>query len=387
MTKVLSRQAIIDKIDTFVPAKAGLSINPEKTQNFSPGRIERIDKSRMIDVLQGFPEQCRLALGITTKAKLRFGKTGINKIIFSGVGGSASGADLVRSYLYLKCKIPVCVLREFSLPAFVDNSTLAFILSYSGNTEEALSSYQQARKKKAKIIVISSGGKLKDYAFSDKVDFIELPKGIPPRCALGYLSIIPLGLLAKLGFIKSIKIEAEETIRVLERLRQNSLNPCRGPEENIAKSVAQRLWNHFVAAYSCSMHFDVCALRFRSHLAENAKALSSSNFFPETSHNEIEGWHNPKQICKGSAVVLFRDKNIHPRISKRMDIFCSMLKKEGITPIEIWAHGKGLLAKILSSIYTGDLISYYLAILYSVDPTPIERIEYLKQKMAGKESI
>lgn len=346
------------------------------------GNIKKLDKSGMLDLLLDFPAQCTAAKAIAENTKLLFENKDFNKIVFAGMGGSAIGGDLVRSYLYFECKTPILVLREYTLPAYVDSSTLVFISSYSGNTEETLSAYASAKEKGSILIVVSSGGALKECAVKDNVTFIEIPKGLPPRCALGYLSIIPLCVLAKLGMIKDVSPSLNQSIEVLEELKDKNLNPCIGLKDNIAKSLAVKLFNKFAIIYTGSLHFDICATRLRGQLAENAKALSSSHVFPEMNHNEIVGWQNPKKLFKNFAVVMLRDKAMHQRVARRMDITGGIIRKEGVELIEIWSRGEDLLSRIFSLIYIGDFISYYLAILYGIDPTPVERVTYLKKELA-----
>lgn len=352
--------------------KAKLSLNT----------IRQIDKSNMLNLLLDFPTQCKEALDISDKAKILFRERNFTKIVFSGLGGSAIGADLIRSYLYFESKIPIAVCREYELPAYVDNSTLVFISSYSGNTEETLSAYKQAKEKTSRLIVVSSDGILRDEAQKDNFTFIHIPGGLPPRCALGYLSIIPLCILTKLDLIREVKFSLSQTVKVLKDLRDNSLNPHIGYQDNIAKFIAAKLVNKFTVIYSSSIHFDVAATRLRGQLAENSKALASSHMFPEMNHNEIVGWQNPKKLFKDSVVLLLRDEGVHSRVAKRIEITKEILKKEDVTVIEIWSRGEDLLSRIFSLIYIGDFISYYLALLYGVDPTPVDRVTYLKKELA-----
>lgn len=343
--------------------------------------MKKLDKSDMLGLLLDFPLQVRAALDIAQKAKLPAPGADFKKILFAGLGGSAIGADLVKSYLYFESKIPMSVCREYDLPADAGRESLIFISSYSGNTEETLSAYKQARQRGAAIIAISSGGLIKEYAVSDKVPFIEIPQGIPPRCALGYMSIIPLCLLGKMGLAKDIGPELTEAIRVLEELRNKCLGANIGQKDNIAKAIALRLFNKFAVIYSAAVHFDVCATRLRGQLAENSKALSSSHLFPEMNHNEIVGWEHPGKLFKDFVVVMLRDKGMHARVKKRMDITRDILKKEGVELVEVWSRGEGLLSRVFSLIYIGDFISYYLAILYGIDPTPVDRVTYLKNEL------
>lgn len=352
--------------------KGSLSIN----------NIKKIDRSNMLGLLLDFPSQCRIAQDLSKQAKILFEKRDFNKIVFAGLGGSAIGADLVKSYLYFESRLPILVCREYELPASVDGSTLVFISSYSGNTEETINTYAQAKEKGASLTVISSGGTLKEYTQNDKVTFIQIPENLPPRCALGYLSIIPLCILTKLELIEDKSYAIHQTAQVLEDLSKNKLNPHIGGRDNIAKYIAGKLFNKFVVIYSSSIHFDVVATRLRGQLNENSKTLASSHVFPEMNHNEIVGWQNPKKLFKNFVVIMLRDKNMYPRVAKRMDITSDILKKEGVSVIEIWSQGEDLLSRIFSLIYIGDFISFYLSILYGIDPTPVQRVTYLKEQLA-----
>ncbi len=197
-------------------------------KSYSLPNIKKFDKSDMLNLLLDFPSQCSQAYGIARGGRILFEKKDFTKIIFCGLGGSAIGADLVRSYLYFDSKIPVFVCREYDLPAYVDDSALVFITSYSGNTEETLNAYQQAKRRGASLILISSDGALKEYAKTEALSFIEIPRGLPPRCALGYLSVIPLVLLNELGIIGDIAPYIDETVMVLEGLKNENLNSLHG---------------------------------------------------------------------------------------------------------------------------------------------------------------
>ena len=346
--------------------------------------IKKLDKSDMLGLLLDFPEQCKAAKEIGSSAKILFEKRDFNKIIFAGLGGSAIGADLVRSYLYFESKLPITVYREYELPASADSSSLIFIASYSGNTEETLSAYEIAKQRGASIIAISCGGKLKEWALRDKITFIGIPQGIPPRCALGHMSIIPLCVLGRLGLALEHSSAINQAISVLEDLKKNSLNPKVGQKDNPSKALAAAFFNKIPVIYAGSAHFDVTATRLRCQLNENSKAIASSHLFPEMNHNEIVGWQNPRKLFKGLVVLMLRDKGMHARVSLRMDITREILKKQGVESIEFWSRGEGLLSRILSLIYIGDLASFYLAILYGIDPTPVERVTYLKNELAKR---
>lgn len=349
---------------------------------FTVKAIKELDRSDMLQLLLDFPQQCLQAAGLAQAARIETARRDFSKVLCAGLGGSAIGADVVRTYLYHESALVISVCREYDLPAWVDATTLVFISSYSGNTEETLSAYAQARSRGATIIAISSGGRLKEYALRDRVTFVEIPGGLPPRCALGYLSIIPLVLLERLGLAKDALLAVTRMARVLEGLRDKCLSPRIGIRDNVSRHIAKRLRGKLAVIYASSIHFDAVATRWRGQLNENAKYLASSHVFPEMNHNEITGWQNPKKLFRQCVVVLLRSRYMHQRVSRRMDITRDIIRKEGAEVLEVWARGEDLLSDIYSLIYIGDFVSFYLAILGNTDPTPVERVTFLKNELA-----
>jgi glucose/mannose-6-phosphate isomerase len=344
--------------------------------------VERCDKSKMIDLIESFPEQCADAKRIAAAFELPKGfKTRYENIICTGLGGSAIGADLVRSYIADEVKTPLVVNRNYTLPAFAGSETLVITSSYSGNTEETLSAYKDAKAKGASVIAITSGGELEKLARLDRVPSLVIPKGFPPRCALGYSFIPVLMLMAKLGVINDRSKAIDEMIVLLKSMRDD-LGRKRAERSNLAKRLAKSLYMKFPVIYGGQDHIDSVVTRWRGQIAENSKTLSSSHVFPEMNHNEIVGWEHPKALLKKFIVVCLRDREDHPRTARRMDVTRAILKKNGVKIVEVSSLGKGLLARMFSLIYIGDFTSFYLAVLNGGDPTPVERVTYLKNELA-----
>lgn len=344
--------------------------------------IRRIDKSNMLELLLEFPNQCRHAFKVGEAFSIPKAYRGAGNIVFAGLGGSAIGADLIRSYIIGEIKIPVFVIRDYCLPNFVGRNTLFFACSYSGNTEETLSSYKEARQRGAKIIAMSSGGKLEAEAKKDKLPFILIPKGYPPRIALGYSFFTPLVILSKLGFIRNKEMQINEAISHLSNVRDRVFNPHIKASKNYAKRLALELKEKYAIVYAANKHIDTVLTRWRGQLAENSKALASSHVFPEMNHNEIVGWANPKKLLNDFVVIILRDRSEHPRVTKRIDITKSMIKKK-TKVLEVHSKGKSLLSRIFYLIYLGDFVSFYLALLNGVDPTPVDAVTYLKKRLGS----
>jgi len=282
--------------------------------------ISRIDKENMLDLLVSFPKQCKDAISIGEAVRINsYYKKSYSNIVFTGLGGSAIGADVIKGYLETEIKVPLVVNRNYGLAQFVNEDSLVFTVSYSGNTEETLSAYADAVKKNANIVVITSGGKLGELALKNKNILATIPGGYPPRCALGYSFIPALVLLSKLGFVKNKKNEIKKSATFLNTLQKKYLAPDVKEKTNISKGIAKKIYGKFVAIYASS-RLESIVMRWRGQFAENSKTLSSSHVFPEMNHNEIVGWMNPEILVKHFAAVILRDKDDNARIKKRMNI-------------------------------------------------------------------
>lgn len=321
----------------------------------------------MKEVLIDFPAQLTGAIDASKNVTLPEVKNPSN-ILICGMGGSAISGDLLAKYLSDKTKIPIIVNRDYSLPAFVNENSIVFISSYSGNTEETLSAYKNALKKTKNIICITSGGKLEE---SKPPYIIKIPKGFQPRCALGWLFTPMFITVNRMGIASNITSELDETIAEIKKLSQEFSN-----KEKIAFLTAKKLFNKMPIIYSDS-RFEPVAKRWVTRLNENSKVFAHFNVFSELNHNEIVGFENPKI---NSIILLLRDKDYNERIVRRIEITSKMLSP--YTEIqEIWSKGSSLLARMFYLIYLGDWVSYWLAELRGVDPTPVERIVYLKKEL------
>lgn len=345
--------------------------------------IEKIDKSRMADLLGRFSEHCAAAkkIGCEFDVPGSF-RSGLKNVVCAGLGGSAIGADIIRSYLADESPVPIFVNRDYRLPAFVDSGSLVVVSSYSGDTEETISAYKDAKARCAKIIVITSGGSLREMAGRDGNPVISIPSGIPPRCAIMYSSIPLLVLLSGIGVVDDRSRDIDGVIDMARSFDKEKIGISVPLKKNVAKMAAKDLYKRFPVIYGAQSHVDAVVTRWKGQLAENSKALSSGNVFPEASHNEIVGWENPSKLLEKFTAVILRDARDNVRVSKRLDIMKKILKGGGVRVIEVNSEGEELLARMFSLIYIGDYVSFYLAILNGCDPTPVKRIQYLKKEMA-----
>lgn len=342
--------------------------------------IRKFDKANMFDVLKDFPLQVKGALRIAEKYNLKsFNTKGINNIIISGLGGSAIGGDLFRSYTQYDIKIPVTINRNYTLPKFAGKNSLVIISSYSGNTEETVSAYKQALELKCRIICITSGGEVKKLAKKNKNHCVIIPGGLQPRCALGYSFFTLLTVFIKLGLIKERKDEINEAVKILEEGRDEFTNL--NPEDNAALKIAVEIKGKLPVVYSSADVMDIVNLRWRGQISENAKILAYGNVYPEMNHNELVGWKLNEDILKKIIVIFLKDPADNERIKLRMNITLDTIKKYAGNIITLESNAEGKLARIFDLIYLGDWVSFYLAILNGVNPTPVDAISFLKNKL------
>ena len=341
--------------------------------------LKEIDKHDMYSHIVNFHKQIAEGIEIGQKADLgdlpgkHFGN-----IILAGMGGSAIGGDLVRSFLKTDLRIPFIIHRNYGLPGFSDKNSLVICSSYSGGTEETLLAFQTAIEKRCAVLCISTGGRLADMARENKIPVIKIPSGMMPRAALGY-SFTPLLLaFGRLDLAKDYSDELAECSKMLNEWAKAYLFESLS---NSAYELAVKLAGKIVVIYSGPDYFDMAALRFKGQIGENGKQLAFCNVFPEFNHNELVGWELAPAITNKYTVLILRDKDDHPQVARRMDIVGRILKGKGIEVQELFSKGQSLLSRIFSQIQMADFTSFYLALLNHCDPTPIELIESLKNEL------
>jgi glucose/mannose-6-phosphate isomerase len=359
--------------DTVDPHKTG-------THSMTVNDIQRIDPSNMYQLVRDFPARAREVLALTSAAPVRMSIRGVQNIVLCGLGGSAIGGDLLKSYLADELRVPFQVNRNYTLPRFVGPGTLVIISSYSGNTEETITAHREAVKRKAKVLCISSGGATAKNARTRKNPLITIPGGLPPRAALPYSFFPLLTTLARLGFITSKTRDIKETLALLDTLASTYGNP--ETPDNQALRLAQQLSGRIGVIYSSTERFDAVATRWRGQMAENAKTLMWGHVLPEMNHNELVGWKVLRNQMQDMQVIFLRDKGDHPRIRMRMDITKSILGEYTSRITEVWSEGTSVLARMFSLTYLGDWASFYTAILNGEDPTPVAVIDFLKSELA-----
>ncbi len=345
--------------------------------------ISSIDQSDMVQKILEFPVQLLRGWKVGEK-DVEFQKvTGLKHIVLSGMGGSAIGGDIVRSLSEDDLRIPFVVNRSYRIPTFCDSQTLFIASSYSGNTEETLSALEEAQKKDCFIVCMTSGGRLQEIAEQKKFPSFLLPQGYPPRAALGY----EIGIL--LSFFKRIgvgQIEYQKLADSITFLDQHGKNWKEiASSKNRPLVSAKKLQNKIPLIYASVDSLEAVGFRWKTQLNENSKIHAFYQPIPEMNHNEIIPWDSfpgTKNYFPDLVMVLLRLPSDHPRLVLRMDIMKELVHQNGGQILEVVAEGEDLLSQLLYLVFFGDWVSYYLAILYGVDPTIIQNIDFLKERLS-----
>lgn len=337
---------------------------------------------KMADYLWGLPDQFEIVIGQGLALPDKY-KRSYRNVIVTGLGGSAIGGDILRTYAQNQAVIPVSVNRDYSLPAFVNSESLVLGVSYSGNTEETLSSTREALDRDASVIAVTSGGKLAEMTRSKGCAVVAIPGGMSPRAATGYL-FAPLALiLADLQIIADPIPDISETVEILKTIRAAN-HPRVELSNNLARQIARILHGRLPVIWGSTGNTETAAMRWKTQINENAKCPAYFNVFPELNHNEIVGFDIPQELLKQQVVVILKDRGDHARVARRMSISESIIASRVNQVINIDSRGESWLARFYSLVYLGDYVSYFLALEYGVNPTPVEVIDYLKTEL-GKE--
>ncbi|MEA2089848.1 MAG: bifunctional phosphoglucose/phosphomannose isomerase [Thermoproteota archaeon] len=348
------------------------------------GEIKKIDRNDMVGLCMKTPQYCRDAVErakrIRTPEQLK-----PRNIVIAGVGGSAIGGELLRDWLSYRISLPIEICRDYVLPVYANKNTLVYVVTYSGETEETLSAFVDAVKKKCVVFAITSGGHLLSFSKKLQVPHVLAPSGLPSRAALPYLFLPSAIIMEKLSVVSNAENEIQEAVRTAEKvLRENS--PQIPMRNNLAKNLAWNLRRTVPVVYGFRQYCSV-AHRWKTQFDENSKIVNKYDVFPELDHNEVMGWQASEKFTKQFSVVLIRDREEPPEIKQRIEATKSFALHRAREVLEVFSEGKGRLAKMLSIICLGDLVSVYLAILRGVDPTPVRTITDIKTEMKKKLNV
>lgn len=355
-------------------------------ENFDAPKRQQIDRSGMINHILGLPRQIEEASSLTlpTGDDLKgLRRIELNALVIAGMGGSAIGGDLLKAYLGDQLRFPAIVNRGYRLPGFASQRTLVLAASYSGNTEETIAAFEEALERDCKTVAITSGGRLLEMARAKSVPTIEVPAGISPRCALGYLFVPALRLLELACAIGPQQEAISEAASELRHLAQG-LHPDSGTDSNLAKRLAVAIGDSIPIIYGSFDNTDAVAMRWKTQINENSKWPAFFNVIPEADHNEIVGFELGADVLKNFTAIFLEDRDDGQKVKRRMEVTKKLIAEAAGEVLEVASSGNTRLSRLLGLAYIGDFTSYYLALLKAVDPMPVRTVELLKKELASR---
>ncbi|MCD6591219.1 MAG: bifunctional phosphoglucose/phosphomannose isomerase [Candidatus Aenigmarchaeota archaeon] len=333
--------------------------------------MRKLDKFHVIDAIESFPEQCEEAIEMARQNSKNIKLKKPKSVAVCGMGGSGIAGDILAGLFPDR---DIRVFKDYVLPNYVGKDYLVFIVSYSGNTEETISMFQQALKRRCKIIAISSGGEIERMAVENRIRHIKIPEGLPPRFAFAYLFFPLIVILAKLKFINKQNLD-----RIVKHLKEtrDEITTSIPTKNNPAKRIALKLFGS-VPIIQGFGKYSAVAYRAKSQFNENSKLPAFHEIYPEMNHNSILGWEHAESLTKSFGVVVLRDEHESEKIRKRIEFTKKVLKKSARCVVEIWSTYPLDISRVLSTMYVLDFVSVYLGLLRGEDPGENSLLTQLK---------
>ncbi len=344
-------------------------------------RFGELDPSGMLDHIGQLPHQCRRAWALAQELEWPSAHSPVRHVAILGMGGSAIGGALLRGLVVGDCAVPITIVRDYTLPASVRGSDCLVIgCSYSGNTEETLSALAEALERGTRPVAITTGGKLAALAQERGIPLLRFDYRSQPRAALGYSFTLLLGLFCRLGLAPDHSADLEEAIRVMEAW-QDEIGPEVPTARNAAKSLASQLADRLPVAIGAGFLVAV-ANRWKTQFNENSKHWAFFGALPEFHHNTVVGLGIPPHVRERALALMLRSDLDYLRVQARWEVTRELFQRECVAAETFRGRGESRLAQMLSLIHFGDYVSFYLAMLNGVDPTPVETIVFLKRRLA-----
>ncbi len=350
-------------------------------------RMKELDKQGVLASVEKLPDQIKDAWDGVKQLKDQFGFDDFDKVVLFGMGGSALGGWVIKR-LYPDLKVPFEVVSDYQVPGYVDDKTLVILSSYSGNTEEVLEAADKVKDKTNQIMVITTGGKLLDLAKEQRwpvyvIDPVHNPSN-QPRMAVGYAIT---GLLAMFKSVGLLNVKDEEINEVVEFLKQKGADLVpEASETNIAKYLAYAAYRRIMVLIS-AQHLLGGVHVFNNQVNENAKNLTIELPIPEMNHHYLEALPFPKQLKDDVVFFGFDSKLYSDRIRQRLSLTGQLIEKAGYPYEIIRLEADSKLTQVFEMIQIGAFVSFYLAMLNGIDPSPIPNVDFLKSELAKLKTV
>jgi glucose/mannose-6-phosphate isomerase len=341
--------------------------------------FRELDPQNMLGSIDDLPDQLQAAWSLGRSLPLPE-MDGVRQIVIAGLGGSGIGGDLVAAFAAPLAKVPISVWRNYDLPHYAAGpETLVVLTSHSGNTEEVLGAFEHATEAGTRLLAITTGGELSKRAQAADVPVWHFEHAGQPRAAIGFSAGLLLAALHRLGYLPDPSSEIENAIasmRAQQEHLQAEVPVVHNPSKRMAGQLIDR-WPVFIGADLLAP----VARRWRTQVAELAKAVAQFEELPEADHNMVAGLVHPEPLFERIMILFLRSSMNHPRNLLRIEATRQAFMLEGFGTDIIDAQGETRLAQQWTCLHFGDYLSYYLAMAYGIDPTPVQAIETLKEQL------
>jgi glucose/mannose-6-phosphate isomerase len=337
------------------------------------------DPRGMLAAVLGLGEQSRRGYAAGLAAEGLPSGDELHALVLCGMGGSGVAGDMIRALYRDRLIVPVDVVRDLVLPEHCDKDTIVVCSSYSGDTAETLTLFEEAARRGCRLLAVTAGGALANAAAEIEVPVVPVSGGLMPRAALGHLLLGTLGALEAIGVVPELDEDVEAAAATLAELARE-VGPERPAASNEAKSLAVALQGRVPVVWGAEGIGAVAATRWKTDLNESAEVPAFASALPELDHNEVVGWS--AGAGDGFAVVALRHEDEHPDVAARFPVSEAIARDAGALVREVAARGEAPLGRLLSLVLLGGAVSVYLGILRGVDPGPIANIDRVKRELA-----
>ena len=348
----------------------------------SPGTYARLDPHGLLGRIESLPEQVDEAWSAGEALHWPSEYRDVDRVVVLGMGGSGIGGTLLAALaIATRTHTPIFSARGYTVPAFTDERTLVLASSNSGNTEETVASLEAAIRARAKCVAITTGGRLLEMAREHRLPALTFEWEGEPRSALGWSFASLLAICCSAGLLPELSSDLREATPAMRDLR-SAIGRDAPEAVNQAKQLAQRLAGRLPVILGAEQLAPV-AYRWRTQINENAKSWALADELPEMNHNAQEGFGLPQRIVPLLHAVFLRHASMHPRIRTRVDATADEMRRCGVSSEIVDIAAAQPLTQMLSAIYLGDYVSYYLGLLNGVEPSPVPRLMALKEMLGS----
>jgi len=347
--------------------------------------LKKLDPDQVYQSIAMFPAQLEEAWEEVSLQTIKGKFSKINKVCVAGMGGSALAGQIIKHLSPILTNLPFFVSSNYRLPAWVDSQTLVIASSYSGNTEETISSTKDALARKAKIFVVTTGGKLEQIALENNLDIFKIsllknPSG-KPRLGLGSSLGAHLGILERLKIITSDNLNKNSVSDSLNNMASH-LSHNIDVKTNPAKILADKTKGKSVIILSAN-HLNGSAYAGKNQINESSKTFSVNFHLPDLNHHLLEGLSLPKQLKHITHFLLLNSESYPQKIKERLQITKEVLSKQGYPVTVIKPESESMVDQALETILFFEYFSFYLSLVNGVNPGPIPWVDYFKKRLAN----